>query len=36
MELDALIGLGLFAVWILLMLFSVVIFERESILTRWR
>jgi len=32
----ALIGLGLFGVWILVTLFSVAIFERESILTRWR
>ena len=32
----ALIGLGLFGVWILLTLLSVVLFDRESILTRWR
>jgi len=32
----ALIGLGLFGVWLLLTVFSVAIFERESILTRWR
>jgi ABC-2 type transport system permease protein len=32
----ALIGLGLFGVWMLLTVFSVAIFERESILTRWR
>jgi len=32
----ALIGLGLAGLWILLTLFSVAIFERESILTRWR
>ena len=31
-----LMGLGLVGVWILLTLFSVAIFERESILTRWR
>src|SRR6267378_2453302 len=30
------IGLGLLAVWALLTLVSVVLFERESILTRWR
>jgi ABC-2 type transport system permease protein len=30
------LGLGLFGVWILLTLFSVAIFEREAILTRWR
>jgi ABC-2 type transport system permease protein len=29
-------GLGLLVLWILLALFSVVVFERESILTRWR
>jgi ABC-2 type transport system permease protein len=32
----ALIGLGLFVVWILLTLLSVMMFERESILTRWK
>jgi len=32
----ALIGLGLFGVWLLLTVFSVAIFERESILTLWR
>jgi len=32
----ALVALGLFAVWILLTLFSVALFEREVILTRWR
>jgi ABC-2 type transport system permease protein len=32
----ALIGLALFGVWILLTLVSVAIFERESILTRWK
>jgi ABC-2 type transport system permease protein len=32
----ALVGLGLFVVWLLLTLLSVVVFERESILTRWR
>jgi len=31
-----LIGLGLLGVWILLTLFSAALFERESILTRWR
>jgi ABC-2 type transport system permease protein len=31
-----LIGLGLFGVWMLLTLLSVAMFERESILTRWR
>ena len=30
------VGLGLFGVWILLTLFSVVMFDREAILTRWR
>jgi ABC-2 type transport system permease protein len=32
----ALIGLGMFGLWLLLTAFSVAIFERESILTRWR
>ncbi len=32
----ALIGLGLVGVWILLTLLSVALFERETILTRWR
>jgi ABC-2 type transport system permease protein len=32
----ALVALGLFGVWILLTLFSVALFEREAILTRWR
>jgi ABC-2 type transport system permease protein len=32
----ALVGLGLVGVWALMALFSVVIFERETILTRWR
>ena len=32
----ALIGLGLFGVWVLLTLVSVALFEREAILTRWR
>ena len=32
----ALIGLGLTGVWILLVLLSVVIFDREAILTRWK
>lgn len=32
----AFVGLGLFGVWILLTLFSAALFERESILTRWR
>ena len=31
-----LLGLGLLGVWILLTLFSVALFERETILTRWR
>src|SRR2546427_4635193 len=31
-----LMGLGLLGVWILLTLFSVALFERETILTRWR
>lgn len=31
-----LVGLGLVGVWILLTVFSVALFERESILTRWR
>jgi len=30
------IGLGLFGVWMLLALLSVAVFDRESILTRWR
>ena len=30
------LALGLFGIWILLILFSVVLFEREAILTRWR
>ena len=30
------VALGLFAVWILLILFSVALFERENILTRWK
>jgi ABC-2 type transport system permease protein len=32
----ALLGLALLALWILLTVLSVVLFERESILTRWR
>jgi ABC-2 type transport system permease protein len=32
----AVVALGLFGVWILLTLFSVALFEREAILTRWR
>ena len=32
----ALIGLGLVGVWILLMVMSIAIFDRESILTRWK
>ena len=32
----ALIGLGLFGVWLLLTLVSIAVFERESILIRWR
>ena len=32
----ALVGLGLLGVWILLTLLSAVLFERESILTRWK
>jgi len=32
----ALLGLGLLILWVLLTLLSVVVFERESILTRWR
>ena len=31
-----LLGVGLLGVWVLLTLLSVVVFERESILTRWR
>ena len=31
-----LIGFGLLAVWILLTLLSVAMFDRETILTRWR
>jgi ABC-2 type transport system permease protein len=31
-----LIGVGLLAVWILLTLFSVAVFQREAILTRWK
>ena len=30
------IGLGLFAVWVLLTLLSASLFERESILTKWK
>jgi hypothetical protein len=30
------IGLGLCIVWVLLTVLSVAMFERESILTRWR
>jgi len=29
-------GLGLLVLWMLLALLSVAVFERESILTRWR
>src|SRR5438093_10324563 len=32
----AAMGAGLLAVWALLLLFSVAVFERETILTRWR
>ena len=32
----ALVGLALLGVWVLLTLFSAALFERESILTRWR
>jgi ABC-2 type transport system permease protein len=32
----ALVAVGLLAVWILLILFSVALFEREAILTRWK
>lgn len=32
----AVLALGLFGLWILLALFSVALFEREAILTRWR
>jgi ABC-2 type transport system permease protein len=32
----ALLGLGLLILWVLLTLLSVAVFERESILTRWR
>jgi ABC-2 type transport system permease protein len=32
----AAIGAGLIVVWVLLLLFSIAMFERESILTRWR
>ena len=32
----ALLGLGLFTLWVLLTLVSVAIFEREAILTKWR
>ena len=32
----ALLGLGLVGVWLLLVLLSVAIFDRDSILTRWR
>ena len=31
-----LVALGLFGVWIVLILFSVALFERETILTRWK
>jgi ABC-2 type transport system permease protein len=32
----AVIGFGLLAAWLLLSIFSVAVFERETILTRWR
>ena len=32
----AVLGVGLVGVWMLLLLFSVALFERETILTRWR
>jgi hypothetical protein len=32
----AFVALGLFGVWILPTLFSLALFEREAILTRWR
>jgi ABC-2 type transport system permease protein len=32
----AMVGLGLLAFWLLLTLLSVVVFDREAILTRWR
>jgi len=32
----AVLGLGLVGLWMLLLLFSVALFERETILTRWR
>ena len=32
----AFVGLGLFGIWVLLTLLSVALFERETILTRWR
>jgi ABC-2 type transport system permease protein len=32
----ALITLGLLAIWIILTWFSVVMFDRETILTRWK
>src|SRR3954465_12543683 len=32
----ALLGVGLLAFWVLLTLLSVIVFEREAILTRWR
>jgi ABC-2 type transport system permease protein len=32
----AFVGLGLFGIWILLTLVSVALFDRESILTRWK
>ena len=32
----ALLGIGLLAFWILLTVISVALFDRESILTRWR
>jgi ABC-2 type transport system permease protein len=32
----AFLALGLFGVWLLLLLFSVAIFEREAIVTRWK
>ena len=32
----ALLGLCLFGVWLLLMVLSVAVFDRESILVRWR
>ena len=32
----AFVGLALFGVWVLLTMLGIVVFDRESILTRWK